>query len=267
MGQKINPIGFRLGYTHQCLSKWIANKHDFSKMLLADLLCRREIEKEFKAGIVGSVVIERTLKSARIRIATPRPGVIIGKNSNRIDQLKKRFALKMGVNDVRIDIVEEQKPETSAQLIGDSIASQLEKRITVRRAARKAIQTAIRAGSKGIKVQISGRINGAEIARSEEYREGCVPLHTLRTKIDYAVSTASTTYGQIGVKVWVNKGEVLFGASKNEIDSSQNEKAGKNLHSGERRSRSESKSASSNRRGSSSRRTGRGSAPHSMSSI
>lgn len=262
MGQKINPIGFRLGYTHQCLSKWIANKHNFSQMLHADLLCRREIEKEFKAGVVGSVVIERTLKSARIKIATPRPGVIIGKNSNRIDQLKKQFAMKMGVSDVRIDIVEEQKPETSAQLIGDAIAGQLEKRVTVRRAARKAIQTAVRAGVKGIKIQISGRINGAEIARSEEYREGCVPLHTLRTKIDYAVSTASTTYGQIGVKVWVNKGDVSPISSTSEVDLSQSERGRRSANSGERRSKRENDNKSSNnRRGSSGRRGGRSSRP------
>ena len=206
MGQKINPIGFRLVVTHDWNSRWYASNLQFGKMLSEDLQVREYLEKKLKNASVSRVLIERPAKSARITIFTARPGVVIGKKGEDIEKLKVELAQRLNVP-VTINIEEVRRPEADAQLVADNIAQQLEKRIQFRRAMKRAIQNAMRLGVQGIKVMSSGRLNGAEIARTEWYREGRVPLHTLRANIDYATSRASTTYGIIGVKVWIFNGE------------------------------------------------------------
>ncbi len=206
MGQKIHPTGFRLAVTRNWNSRWYANNREFSGMLAEDLKVREYLEKKLKNASVARILIERPAKSARITIFTARPGVVIGKKGEDIERLKKDLNNMFGVP-VAVNIEEVRKPELDAKLIADSITQQLEKRIMFRRAMKRAMQNAMRMGAQGIKIMSSGRLNGIEIARTEWYREGRVPLHTMRADIDYGVSEAETTYGIIGVKVWVYKGE------------------------------------------------------------
>ncbi len=201
MGQKINPIGFRLSVLRNWTSKWYANSRNFAGMLNEDIKVREFLKKKLAHAAVGKVVIERPAKNARITIYSARPGVVIGKKGEDIESLKQQLQKLMGVP-VHINIEEIRKPEVDAQLIADNIAAQLEKRIMFRRAMKRAMTNAMRLGAQGIKIMSAGRLNGIEIARREWYREGRVPLHTLRAEIDYGVSEAKTTYGVIGIKVW-----------------------------------------------------------------
>ena len=207
MGQKIHPIGFRLAVTRNWTSRWYAGTKTFAKMLQEDIEVRDFLKKKLAHASVGRVVIERPAKNARVTVYSARPGVVIGKKGEDIESLKSALQVRMGVP-VHVNIEEIRKPEVDAQLIADSIAQQLEKRIMFRRAMKRAMQNAMRLGAQGIKIMSSGRLNGAEIARREWYREGRVPLHTLRADIDYGTSEAKTTYGIIGIKVWVFKGEM-----------------------------------------------------------
>jgi small subunit ribosomal protein S3 len=208
MGQKIHPTGFRLAVTRDWSSRWYANSKNFAGMLNEDVKVRDYLKAKLKHASVGRVLIERPAKNARVTVFSARPGVVIGKKGEEIDFLRTALQKIMGVP-VHVSIEEIRKPELDAQLIADSITQQLEKRIMFRRAMKRAMQNAMRLGAQGIKIMSSGRLNGAEIARREWYREGRVPLHTMRADIDYATSEALTTYGIIGVKVWVFKGEIL----------------------------------------------------------
>jgi small subunit ribosomal protein S3 len=208
MGQKIHPTGFRLSVSRNWSSRWYANNNDFAGMLAEDIKVREYLKAKLKNASVSRVLIERPAKNARITIYSARPGVVIGKKGEDIENLKRDLAAKLGVP-VAVNIEEVRKPEIDAKLIADSITQQLEKRIMFRRAMKRAMQNAMRLGALGIKIMSSGRLNGIEIARCEWYREGRVPLHTLRADIDYGTSEASTTYGIIGVKVWVYKGDTL----------------------------------------------------------
>ncbi len=208
MGQKINPIGFRLALNRNWASRWYANNKNFSSMLLEDLRVRDYLKKKLAHAAVSRVVIERPAKNARITIYSARPGVVIGKKGEDIESLKVELQKMLGVP-VHVNIEEVRKPEIDAQLIADSISQQLQKRIMFRRAMKRAITNAMRLGAQGIKIMSAGRLNGIEIARTEWYREGRVPLHTMRAEIDYGVSEAKTSYGVIGIKVWVFKGEVM----------------------------------------------------------
>jgi small subunit ribosomal protein S3 len=208
MGQKIHPIGFRLPVTRNWSSRWYASNRHFAGMLAEDIEVREFLKKKLKNAAVSRVLIERPAKSARITIFSARPGVVIGKKGEDIENLKLQLAKMLKVP-VAVNIEEVRKPETDAQLVADSITQQLEKRIMFRRAMKRAMQNAMRLGALGIKIMSSGRLNGIEIARCEWYREGRVPLHTLRADIDYGFSEAKTTYGVIGVKVWVYKGDRL----------------------------------------------------------
>ncbi|MDA1117864.1 MAG: 30S ribosomal protein S3 [Proteobacteria bacterium] len=209
MGQKINPIGFRLAVNRNWSSRWYANSRLFPGMLAEDIKVRGFLKKKLAHASVGRVLIERPAKDARITIFSARPGVVIGKKGEEIEALKAELRRLMGVQQVHVNIEEIRKPEIDAQLIADSIAQQLEKRIMFRRAMKRAMQNAMRLGAQGIKIMSAGRLNGSEIARTEWYREGRVPLHTLRADIDYGTGEAKTTYGVIGIKVWVYKGEVM----------------------------------------------------------
>jgi small subunit ribosomal protein S3 len=208
MGQKIHPIGFRLPVTRAWASRWFANSKNFSTMLAEDLKVREFLKARLKSAAVSKVLIERPAKNARITIYSARPGVVIGKKGEDIENLKAELTRRLGVP-VAVNIEEVRKPEIDAQLIADSITQQLEKRIMFRRAMKRAMQNAMRLGAQGIKIMSSGRLNGIEIARCEWYREGRVPLHTLKAEIDYGFSEAKTTYGVIGVKVWVYRGDRL----------------------------------------------------------
>jgi small subunit ribosomal protein S3 len=208
MGQKINPTGFRLSVNKNWSSKWYAGNRQFAQMLGEDLKVREYLRRKLANANVGRVLIERPAKNARITVFSARPGVVIGKKGEDIETLKSDLAKLMGVP-VHVNIEEIRKPELDAKLIADSIGQQLEKRIMFRRAMKRAMQNAMRLGAQGIKIMSSGRLNGIEIARTEWYREGRVPLHTLRADIDYGFSEAKTTYGIIGIKVWVYKGDVL----------------------------------------------------------
>ena len=209
MGQKINPIGFRLAVNRNWSSKWYANSRSFAPMLAEDIKVREFLKKKLAHASVGRVLIERPAKDARITIFSARPGVVIGKKGEEIESLKAELRRIMGVQQVHVNIEEIRKPEIDAQLIADSIAQQLEKRIMFRRAMKRAMQNAMRLGAQGIKIMSAGRLNGIEIARTEWYREGRVPLHTLRADIDYGMGEAKTNYGVIGIKVWVYKGEII----------------------------------------------------------
>ena len=209
MGQKINPIGFRLAVNRNWSSRWYANSRQFPAMLAEDIKVRAFLKKKLAHASVGRVLIERPAKDARITIFSARPGVVIGKKGEEIEALKAELRRLMGVQQVHVNIEEIRKPEIDAQLIADSIAQQLEKRIMFRRAMKRAMQNAMRLGAQGIKIMSAGRLNGIEIARTEWYREGRVPLHTLRADIDYGTGEAKTNYGVIGIKVWVYKGEVM----------------------------------------------------------
>src|SRR5499427_3919687 len=207
MGQKVHPYGFRLGVTKTWRSRWFAN-HDYSKLLHEDLELKESLRERLKAAGVSSIEVDRPGNKLRITIRTSRPGIVIGRKGAEIEKLKGDLARKTG-REVFIDIQEVHKPELDAQLVAESIALQLEKRVAFRRAMRKAVDSALRFGCKGIKVRVSGRLNGAEIARTEWYLQGQLPLHTLRADIDYGFSEAHTTYGVIGIKTWLYKGEIL----------------------------------------------------------
>ena len=212
MGQKVQPYGFRLGVTKTWHSRWFA-KHDYSKLLREDLELKEALRDRLKAASVSMVEVDRPGNKLRITIHASRPGIIIGRKGAEIEKLKQDLAKKTK-REVFIDIQEVHKPELDAQLVSESIALQLEKRVAFRRAMRKAVDSALRFGCKGIKVRVSGRLNGAEIARTEWYLQGQLPLHTLRADIDYGFSQAYTTYGVIGVKCWVYKGEILPGGQR-----------------------------------------------------
>jgi small subunit ribosomal protein S3 len=205
MGQKTNPIGLRLGIIKSWESRWYSEK-DYSKLLQEDINLRKFLMKRLSTAGISKIIIERPAKLANITLHTSRPGVIIGKKGSDIEKLKKSIS-KMVSGDVNINILEVKKPELDSQLVADNIAQQLEKRVAFRRAMKRAVQSAMRLGAGGIRVNCSGRLGGAEIARTEWYREGRVPLHTLRADVDYGVSRANTTYGICGVKVWIFKGE------------------------------------------------------------
>ena len=208
MGQKIHPTGFRLAVTRNWASRWYATNRNFASMLAEDLEVREFLKKKLKNAAVSRILIERPAKSARITIFSARPGVVIGKKGEDIENLKLELAKRLNCP-VSVNIEEVRKPEVDAQLIADSITQQLEKRIMFRRAMKRAMQNAMRLGAQGIKIMSAGRLNGIEIARTEWYREGRVPLHTLKADIDYGTSEAHTTYGVIGVKVWVYRGDRL----------------------------------------------------------
>ena len=211
MGQKVNPIGFRLGITRDWTSKWYANTKNFPAHVYTDHLVREFLKKRLVEASVSRIQIERAARKVNITIHTARPGIVIGKKGEDIEKLRGQVAkiMKMPVGDVRINISEIRKPELDAQLVADGIAQQLERRVMFRRAMKRAVTNTMRIGALGIKVRASGRLNGSEIARTELYREGRVPLHTLRAEIDYGLAEAKTTYGVIGVKVWIFKGEVF----------------------------------------------------------
>jgi len=210
MGQKVHPIGMRLGIVTDWSSKWFAETKDFANMLNQDLAVRKFLKKRLSQASVSRIQIDRPASNANITIHTARPGLVIGRKGEDIDKLRKEVSAMMGIP-VHINIEEIRKPELDAQLVAEAIAQQLEKRIMYRRAMKRAVQNAMRLGAGGVKVSIGGRLNGAEIARSEWYREGRVPLHTLRANIDYGTAEAHTTYGILGVKVWIFKGEVFAG--------------------------------------------------------
>jgi len=210
MGQKVHPIGIRLGITKDWASKWYADSQTFPQYIETDHKIRSFIKKKLKDASVSRIAIERPARKAHITIHTARPGIVIGKKGEDIEKLRRQVAtmLQMPLGDVRINIAEIRKPELDAQLVAEGIAQQLERRVMFRRAMKRAVTNTMRLGAEGIKVKVGGRLNGAEIARSEWYREGRVPLHTLRADIDYGFAEAVTTYGIIGVKVWIFRGEV-----------------------------------------------------------
>lgn len=208
MGQKVSPVGLRIGINKDWESKWYASSKDFSKKLNADIKIREYLEKELKGSSVASIVIERTNKRTNVNIYTSKPGVVIGRGGEGIEKQRKALK-KLTGEEVYVNIVEIKNPDMNAALVAENIAMQIENRASFRVAQKKAIRNTMKAGAKGIKTQVSGRLNGAEIARSEGYSEGTVPLHTLRADIDYAHKEADTIYGKIGVKVWIYKGEIL----------------------------------------------------------
>ncbi len=220
MGQKVNPHGIRLGINKTWSSRWFSKK-DYTKLLHQDLKIKSYVENKLKNASISKINIERAAKKLRLSIFSSRPGIIIGKKGADIETLKNDLA-KMSNLEVFLDIKEVRKPEVEAKLVAENIANQLEKRISFRRAMKKAVQSAMRLGAKGVKVVCSGRLGGAEIARTEKYHEGSVPLHTLRGDIDYATAEADTTYGICGIKVWINKGEILskdpYASEKKQID-------------------------------------------------
>ncbi|MGU3493389.1 30S ribosomal protein S3 [Xanthobacteraceae bacterium A53D] len=208
MGQKVNPVGLRLGINRTWDSRWFANKGEYGQLLHEDIKIRKTLLKLLKQAAVSKVIIERPHKKCRVTIYSARPGVVIGKKGADIDKLRKKVS-DMTKSEVFINIVEIRKPEVDARLVAESIAQQLERRVAFRRAMKRAVQSAMRLGAEGIRINCSGRLGGAEIARLEWYREGRVPLHTLRADVDYGTATAFTTYGTCGVKVWIFKGEIL----------------------------------------------------------
>ncbi|MEZ5529261.1 MAG: 30S ribosomal protein S3 [Porticoccaceae bacterium] len=210
MGQKVHPTGIRLGIVKKHTSVWYANQKDYADKLNTDLNVRNYISKKLAHASVSRIEIERPAQTARITIHTARPGIVIGKKGEDVETLRNEVAAQMGVP-VHINIEEVRKPDLDATLVAQNVAQQLERRVMFRRAMKRAVQNAMRQGAKGIKIQVSGRLGGAEIARTEWYREGRVPLHTLRADIDYGTAEGSTTYGIIGVKVWIFKGEVIGG--------------------------------------------------------
>lgn len=208
MGQKVHPTGIRLGIVKKHTSVWYAEGRDYARYLLEDMEVRDLLKKRLASASVSRVEIERPAQTAKVTVFTARPGIVIGKKGEDVEKLRALLTEKMGVP-VQINIEEIRKPDLDAQLVADSVAQQLERRVMFRRAMKRVMQNAMRQGAEGVKVQVSGRLGGAEIARSERYHEGRVPLHTLRADIDYAASEALTTYGIIGVKVWIFKGEVF----------------------------------------------------------
>lgn len=220
MGQKVNPNGFRLGINRTWSSRWFS-KSNYAKFLHQDLEIKSYVEKKLKNASIAKINIERAAKKIRISIFSSRPGIIIGKKGADIEDLKIKLT-KLSNLEVFIDIKEIRKPEVEAKLVAENIATQLEKRVSFRRAMKKSVQSSMRLGAKGVKVLCSGRLGGAEIARSEKYNEGSVPLHTLRSDIDYATAEAETTYGIVGIKVWINKGIILnkdpYASEKKQVD-------------------------------------------------
>jgi small subunit ribosomal protein S3 len=208
MGQKVHPIGIRLGISKQHNSKWYAEKGQFADQLVKDIKVREFLHKQLKHASISKIEIERPAKNARVTIHTARPGIVIGKKGEDIETLKNTLSKMMGLP-THVNVTEIRKPELDARLVAEGIASQLERRIMFRRAMKRAVSSAMRLGALGIRVAVAGRLNGAEIARTEWYREGQVPLHTLRADIDYSMAKAYTTYGVIGIKVWIYKGEVF----------------------------------------------------------
>ena len=219
MGQKVNPNGLRLGINKTWSSRWYS-KTDYAKLLHEDLEIKKYIQEKLASASISKVIIERAAKKLRLTIYSSRPGIIIGKKGADIESLKNKLT-EMSKLEVYLDIKEVRKPEVEAKLVAENIASQLEKRISFRRAMKKSVQSAMRLGARGVKVVCSGRLGGAEIARTEKYHLGSVPLHTLRSDIDYATAEAETTYGICGIKVWINRGEILlndpYGSEKNQI--------------------------------------------------
>jgi small subunit ribosomal protein S3 len=211
MGQKVNPVGIRLGITRDWTSKWYAGKKQFPLLVHTDFRVREFLKKRLSDASVSRVLIERAAKKVNITIQTARPGIVIGKKGEDIEKLRGETAklLGMAVTDVRLNISEIRKPELDSQLVAESIAQQIEKRVMFRRAMKRAVMSTMRSGALGIKVRMSGRLNGSEIARTEWYREGRIPLHTFRADIDYGLAEARTTYGVIGIKVWIFKGEIF----------------------------------------------------------
>jgi len=211
MGQKVNPIGIRLGITRDWTSRWYADTGTFAEFVNSDYQIREFLKKKLAQASVSKIQIERPARKIHITVHTARPGIVIGKKGEDIERLRNEVAqmMKMPAGDVRINIAEIRKPELDAQLVAEGIAQQLERRVMFRRAMKRAVTNTMRLGAQGVKVKVGGRLNGAEIARSEWYREGRVPLHTFRAEIDYALAEARTTYGVIGVKVWIFKGEVF----------------------------------------------------------
>jgi len=226
MGQKVHPTGIRLGVVKDHTSTWYADKREYAAKLLNDLQVREYLEKQLKNASVSRIDIERPAQNAKITIHTARPGIVIGKKGEDVEKLRNAVSEMMGVP-VHVNIEEVRKPELDAKLVAQSVANQLERRVMFRRAMKRAVQNAMRLGAKGIKIQVSGRLGGAEIARAEWYREGRVPLHTLRADIDYATYEAHTTYGVIGVKVWIFKGEILGGIEQVRAEKNAPKKKGK----------------------------------------
>ena len=220
MGQKVNPHGIRLGINKTWSSRWFS-KSEYTKLLHQDLKIKKFVESKLKNASISKINIERAAKKLRVSIFSSRPGIIIGKKGADIELLKNKLS-QMSNLEVFLDIKEVRKPEVEAKLVAENIANQLEKRVSFRRAMKKAVQSATRLGAKGVKVVCSGRLGGAEIARTEKYHEGSVPLHTLRGDIDYATAEADTTYGICGIKVWINKGEILskdpYASEKKQVD-------------------------------------------------
>lgn len=208
MGQKVNPIGLRLGINRTWDSRWFANDGDYATLLHEDIKIREKLKKRLQQAGVSKIIIERPAKKARVTIHTARPGVVIGKKGADIEKLRREVA-QMTSSEVHLNIVEIRKPEIDAQLVAENVAQQMERRVSIRRAMKRAVQSALRLGAEGIRINCSGRLGGAEIARMQWYREGRVPLHTLRANIDYGEATASTTYGACGVKVWIYKGDIM----------------------------------------------------------
>ena len=223
MGQKVHPIGIRLGIVKDWSSKWYADSKTFSKYVFLDHKIRVYIKTKLKDASVSAINIERPAAKANITIMTARPGIVIGKKGEDIEKLRKNVAdmMNLSLNDVRLNISEIRKPELDAQLVAEGIAQQLERRVMFRRAMKRAVTSTMRLGAGGIKVKVGGRLNGAEIARSEWYREGRVPLHTLRADIDYGFAEANTTYGIIGIKVWIFKGEIFEKPKVEEIETQE----------------------------------------------
>jgi small subunit ribosomal protein S3 len=225
MGQKVNPIGIRLGITRDWTSKWYASKKQFPLLVHTDFRVREFLKKRLADASVSRILIERAAKKVNITIQTARPGIVIGKKGEDIEKLRAETAKLLGMQmlDVRLNISEIRKPELDAQLVAESISQQIEKRVMFRRAMKRAVMSTMRSGALGVKVRVSGRLNGAEIARTEWYREGRIPLHTFRADIDYGLAEARTTYGVIGVKVWIFKGEVF---EKEKVEESAEAEAG-----------------------------------------
>jgi len=223
MGQKVHPIGIRLGITRDWASKWYADSRQFSDYVYGDFLVRQFLRKKLKEASVSRIQIERPSRKANITIHTARPGIVIGKKGEDIERLRAECSklLKLPLQDVRVNVAEIRKPELDAQLVAEGIAQQLERRVMFRRAMKRSVTNTMRLGAEGIKVKVGGRLNGAEIARSEWYREGRVPLHTFRADIDYGFAEAKTTYGIIGVKCWIFRGEVI--GNRPEADKKANE--------------------------------------------
>jgi len=226
MGQKVHPTGIRLGIVKDHTSVWYADKSEYASKLQNDLQVREYLDKQLEKASVSRIEIERPAQNAKITIHTARPGIVIGKKGEDVEKLRNAVSEMMGVP-VHINIEEIRKPELDARLVAQGVAGQLERRVMFRRAMKRAVQNAMRLGAKGIKIQLGGRLGGAEIARSEWYREGRVPLHTLRADIDYATYEAHTTYGVIGVKVWIFKGEVLGGIEQVRAEKNAPKKKGK----------------------------------------